>query len=388
MNNLSSFFPFPTSLVDQALSESLLAVISPHYTDTSSIIVKRAKAFYFLTLCCFYNPEYKTPKNITVKTRVLQHIKSVISSGKEPNANGGLDGRTHNIIAQTFLLTKHIPAIWKELSPLEIQKIDWLMRAFTIAGHWSYDDNNDFYTGLNQLGNFKKSYNPNYRNGYVNVMIAASYYFGADNVNRFLQNFDYTTYMNMFQQLGFTNIYNTWIKTSKSLMESGGYDRYGGSGAGIKHSFSYQGIPLSNSISLFHTVSQFTYSEIVTNTGANGRAYLIKGSSPVVGQSGMLKEFNATDAQGKRSDAFYSYESWMNTVPTLTNLKLLGDWDVNQQNQSIEALIQVGTKDLLYKLQQGYMSYSNGKTHLSNTMEANIEGYQYDQTIWNVILKN
>ncbi|PFK47343.1 hypothetical protein COI93_01525 [Bacillus cereus] len=387
MNNIIPPFPFPPFLVNQALSESIIAIIPPYYKDTSSSIVKRAKSLYFLTLCCFYNPEFKTSLNITVKARTLQHIRSLISSGKEPNANGGLDGRTHNIIAQTFLLAKHIPSIWNELSAAEITKINLLMKAFTIAGHWSYDDNNNFYTGLDQKGNFRKTYNPNYRNGYVNVMIASSYYFGEATVNQLLRTFDYTLYMNTFQQYGFTNIYNTWINTPKQLMEQGGYDSWGGTGAGIKHSFSYQGISLSNSIAIFHTLSQFTYSEVVTNTGANHKAYLLKGSSPMLGKTGMLKEFNSTDATGPRSDAFYCYESWMNTLPTLINLKLLGHWDANQQNQLIENLIKIGTEDLLYKLQQGYMSYSNGKSHLSNTLEADVEGYIYDRGIWDALLK-
>lgn len=365
-------------MVRIAMEEPLLAFDGER--ETKAIYVKQAKSFYFLTLF-----SYKNPDRVDVRKKVLLHVRSLISGGKEPNANGGLEGRTHNIVAQTLVLVKHNKEIWKELRADERDRVDLIMRSLAIAAHWSYDDDNNFYTGLDQKGNFKKSYNPNYTNGYGNVILAVTMYFGVKETRAIFQEFSYDQYLDEFWKYGYRNIQGSWSRTGKDLMERGGKDQKGGYGEGVKNNFTYKGLKLNDIMGIFREITVNTYSKFVKNGGADGKAYILKGDSPVVGQLGMLKEFASYDAKGKRSDAFYSYESWMNTIPTMMNLKLLHYWE--DQSGEVKERIDVGTTDLLYKLENGYKGFANGEQYIITELEVNKEGFLYDNFIWSYWLR-
>ncbi|MDM5187905.1 hypothetical protein QUF99_11365 [Bacillus sp. DX4.1] len=356
-----------------AMEEPLLAFEGRR--DIKAVYVKQAKAFYFLSLF-----SYENQGRVEVRERILEHVRSLISGGKEPNANGGLDGRTHNIVAQALVLVKHNEMIWEELNREEREKVDWIMRSLAIASHWSYDDDNNFYTGLDQRGNFKKSYNPNYKNGYGNTIVAVTMYFGVKRTKAIFSEFSYHYYMEQFKKYQYKNIINTWSQAGSHIMEQGGRDRKGGYGAGVKNSFIFEGTEIDNVMGIFRKVTFDTYNKNVKNSGADGKAYIVKGRSPSEGEMGMIAEFDSNDAKGKRSDAFYSYESWMNTIPTMLNLKLFNYWE--DKDGEIEKRIDVGTKDLLYKLEKGYKGFANGESYVITESDVNKEGFLYDQFIW------
>ncbi|PFK47342.1 hypothetical protein COI93_01520 [Bacillus cereus] len=360
-------------IVRIAMEEPLLAFQGKR--EMKAIYVKQAKSFYFLALF-----SYKNEDRVDVREKVLQHVRSLISGGKEPNANGGLEGRTHNIVAQTLVLVKHNKKIWEELRTEERDKVDLIMRSLAIAAHWSYDDGNNFYTGLNQQGNFKKSYNPNYTNGYGNVLSAVTIYFGVEETKDIFKEFSYEEYLYKFKKYGYRNIQDSWSKTGKNLMERGGKDRKGGYGKGVRNEFTYKGIHIEGIMGIFREITMNTYSEPVKSEGAEGKAYILKGNSPVEGELGMLKEFDSYDAKGKRSDAFYAYESWMNTIPTMMNLQLLNYW--KDESGEVEKRIDIGTRDLLYKLENGYKGVANGEQYVITELEVKKEGFTYDKFIW------
>lgn len=80
------------------------------------------------------------------------------------------------------------------------------MKAFAIAGHYGYDDGNDYGTGLHRLNDFNKTSNPNYQIGYIGAMVAASVYFGDSALDTIFKSFIFDDYLDQFSVFKFTSI--------------------------------------------------------------------------------------------------------------------------------------------------------------------------------------
>ncbi|MDF2921316.1 MAG: hypothetical protein K0R57_230 [Paenibacillaceae bacterium] len=376
------------ALLDQAVSQPLVFFNNGNNSGWNNLECTSSNAFYYLTLAAHLNESTASTDGVLAKDKALGHIRNLISGGKEPNANGGLLW-SHGVIAQAFLLAKHTPVIWDALTEVEKSKVDLLMKTLAIAGNWCFDDENFFLTGLDQLGNFEKTWNPNHRNPYATAIIAASLYFGAEQLNTIFLTFNYDDYMQQFTDYGFTNVKENWAKAGKELMENGGTDLQGGHGVGVRTAFTYQETPLSDSFGIFHKLTLYTFGAVSSNTGANGLAYIISGaSSPYLGQQGMMTEFDAGDAAGPRSDAAYCYDSVMVMLPARLNLELLGIWGNGPEEQQLESLMNVGMGDFIFKVEQGYHGYANGAAHDDHEYErVGPKGYWYDKDIWFKVLK-
>src|SRR5581483_9189659 len=99
---------FDQSLIDQAVSQPLFAYPAP---TTSSprpgdgpAEVFASKAIYFMALVTWYSPNAKASNGTSVASRLAAQIGNLIVGGHEPDANGSLEGWSHNDIAQAFLL--------------------------------------------------------------------------------------------------------------------------------------------------------------------------------------------------------------------------------------------------------------------------------------------
>ena len=383
---------FDQSLIDQAVSQPLFAYPAP---TTSSprpgdgpAEVFASKAIYFMALVTWYSPNAKASNGTSVASRLAAQIGNLIVGGHEPDANGSLEGWSHNDIAQAFLLAKNEPDVWGTLSANQQSRVDLLMEAMAIAGNWQFNDQNDFRSDLDGLCHFAKNNNPNYREGYVGIVIAASQYFGATQLNSVFTSFTYSSFTQQLKKDGFTNITSTWAHTGATLMNSGGKDKCGGSGAGAKLAFVYQGATLNDPSGIFSKLASFTYQDTVTSSGANGKAFIVgHKTSPYQGQQGMEHEFNSSDSGGPRSEALYAFEGWMNSLSTRTTLTALKNWVCGSPEQTVVPLMNVGTKDLLYKLQQGYQGFFLGQTRLvtetsPTTDGPSSKGFFFDQDVW------
>jgi hypothetical protein len=264
------------------------------------------------------------------------------------------------------------------------------MKALAISVNWGYNDANDFPCGLNLSGNFRKSWNPNYRCSYIPGIINAVLYFGgADAVNAIFTGFDYDAFTAELAAAGFTNITTAWAAAGKTLMENGGAvtatDGGTGSGTGVRAAFRYNNMALSNIYGIMQNLISYTYQSMVQSSFGSGgsSAYIIDSTqSPFNGQQGMLYEFASNDANGIRSDAEYCAASFTMLVPAVTLLKLFGGWDGSTPaQQSMDALMAVGNEDLIYKLEHGYHSWSKGegKNHTEASMH---HGYPFAKDIW------
>ena len=94
----------------------------------------RAPAFYTLALS-----SYLEPSNHNVTKRTLEHIRSLIVGGNEPFAAGGIFGWADGQTALALALSKRTPVIWDQLSRDEKDRVDVVMKALTVAAHWTLD---------------------------------------------------------------------------------------------------------------------------------------------------------------------------------------------------------------------------------------------------------
>ncbi|MBO0838128.1 MAG: hypothetical protein J2P28_21795, partial [Actinobacteria bacterium] len=344
-----------------------------------------AKAMYFLALVECLDPQARASGGTAVADALLRQVQSVTTGGQEPSASGDIEGWSHNAVAQSLLLARHEANVWGRLTPAQQGKVDDLMEAMGIGGNWGYNDANNFSTGIGQFGNFKKTDNPNYREGYVGVEIAVIQYFGATAWDRMLSGFSYDTFTARLKGDGFTNIIGSWANAGKAMLEGA-----------VRMPFVYMGHHSSDLIGIYDALATYTWSlpvsSSVTGTihGNHVTAQIADSTtSPYQGEMGMEREFDSTDSSGLRSDALYAYEGFMNSLTTRTTMFALGDWGCGTTQTGIVKLESVGVGDLLYKLQHGYDSVStrvkraslvNQDTPASDGPSA--KGYQFDQDNW------
>lgn len=393
--------PLTQSVIDDAMAQPLLDYRAGNTWNPNAgchpDVVKSAHAFYFLAVAAYYDSAAASGGTLC-KDRVLAHFRSVTTGGgTEPVCGNPLNSFADCAVAQSILMMRYTSSVWAGLTTAERTKADWLMKALAVTGNWGFNDANNFNTGLDNAGNFNKAWNPNFTQGYLGVMIACGKYFTAATLDSHLTTFSYTTYINQFTTYNWTRIKGNWSALGQSLMENGGSDAYGGSGAGVKVAFNYQGSGSSDPNGIFYrgavgsTDNNSMYTQTVVNNGAGGNAYIITpgSSSPVLGQVGMCKEFQSFDGGGQRSDANYCFHGWMNNVVTRSTMHLLTIWGGANQTL-VETRMNVGTTDLIYKLQKGYHSWSNG--HVSGDFyESNLiadDGYLYDKELWNKVKGN
>lgn len=329
---------------------------------------KQAYGIYFNALVTAVDPSLHTPEGVPTADLLLAQIRELIAPSHEPNAGGGLNGWTHSPLAQAFLLVRKTPEVWSRLTADEQNRMDWIMRALAVAGHIGYDDANDYRTSLHADDNSYKGWNPNHRL-YLFVVLAASQYFGLDELNRIYTSFNYDEYIAKFDELGFSNIKAVWTSYDwKPILESGGpyispkSKKEMGTGTGVKHPFTYQKLPLQDIADIFAQAEEYNYSDIVTN-GIEGKSWILNNrSSPLLGQPGMMREFNSHDAEGVRSSLSYCEADFCSYTIMLATLKVLDLLpDDSPRIREIEKRIYVGNEDFLYKDETGFHNFQHGK---------------------------
>ncbi len=306
-------------------------------------------------------------------------------STREPEAQGGIGGWTHNTAAQAILLARRTPAVWAELSADERHRADVLMRALAVAAHFCLDDDNDYYLLLDGESLFHKSWNPNHVEGYVGVIIAAALYFGADELNRFFETFDFDSFVAGLDALNFQNIRRcwTWTPAIRDLMMNGGSiavpaaaplaQGVVASGAGVRNAFTFQGFTLREPWQMHRDQALRLFAKVVRTEvivhGENKSRLLHRASdatvSPWEGRTGMCLEFENMDWHGLRTSLVYAWEGVMIDLSTASALKALGEWKPDEGGDLVERRMAVGMSDLRFKAAEGYRGWANGGEHLS-----------------------
>jgi hypothetical protein len=418
VSSLSAALPFSQTILDAAANEPLLEYNSgandggvPGWQIDR---VKRANALYLIALAASLEPTATCQSGAqagnTFASRLSSHIYSLFAD--EPNCNGGLEGWSHNQVAQTLALIRTTPALWAQYNTSARNRMDWLMKAMTVAGAWCYNDVNNFNVTLDFKGTangapgFGKNYGVNYREGYVGVMVASASYFGSQAaVDAILTGFNYDTYQNTFTTYGWSNISYIWALAGKARMENGTTDDgFAGSGAGVRAAFVYSGqyktpTTTADPVGLYVRLAEYNFVHpFVAWVDKNGNSLRDPWDNttwprspdpqvndtavyPFDGLTGMMRELRTSDAKGLRSSATYCFKGWMNTAATSATLKRSGK-NLGSILAALRVRMIAGADDLVYKVEKGYNGYQKGAYSIEDVPYLRTWGYDYVHEVW------
>ncbi|MEL6989840.1 MAG: hypothetical protein AAGK97_18675, partial [Bacteroidota bacterium] len=172
------------------------------------------KALAYMAMAAFFDSSAQSSNGVLASDRVVAHLNHICGGGEEPTCRGGgLSGHGDGTLALAIAFAKLNPTIWNQFSSDQIYRIDHLLRFLVFAANFSqnFQSANGQARGVLGHQSFLKSNNPNLVVGNVETMLAAYYFYGGrDNVNNVLANFDFDTYMNIADSLGFQNIVRGW----------------------------------------------------------------------------------------------------------------------------------------------------------------------------------
>lgn len=443
-------FPhFTQAAIDEAAELAAKPVGWPQYDNGAGLDAspnsypaeKCTNALYYLALAVRYNeldgdadPLYAS-NGMLCKDAVTELLEFFLRGGNEPMASPGPHWG-HAVMSSALLLIKNTDVIYDSLSQDTRDRMDWMMRAMAVACNWGYNEANNYSSGLDLHGNFGKYWNMNFQNSYLTVMVNAAMYFGREDLDNMLVEFDYDTYMDKFREYKFINVIYAWETAGKVLMETGvaadgenprtvasyGGNTVGdgddpaGTGKGVKQRFRFEDTLNGGTISLadedfiqklfaYQVASTYRY-EVKSENGKPGdkdycyilgdylgevenpetgemeKRYTAR-TSPFEGRLGMFTELNASDSHGKRCCLVYPYDSFEILTTLYTNMKLFGGWDSSTQDmQALDEQIYVGNEDYIFRAEYGHRGWASGGPALEYEWSEEYRGNLFIKDIW------
>ena len=303
------------------------------------------------SILCLAMEEHENPIGTLIRDRLIQHITNYVAPEGAPAFNASCLW-DYGITTAIFAVVRDTPTVWNNI-PDDIRfRIETLMQAFIYLESFATSDSNDYRTGPALGGNYRKTWNPNYRLANVPVMVYATYYFGegdiekgASRVNELLRAFNESVYnemINTFSRYGWRSAFKCWTTEgpmipdtnggekqangAKELLVYGGvaygkdtYDptkiTYCGEGKGVNNGgkdYFYNKIPLTRPEDIMEDLLRFNYSggEVKNDhwwdVDGDGKKELVAWilddtTTPYLGMEGMMLEF----ASGNRSSTAY-----------------------------------------------------------------------------------
>ena len=188
-------------------------------------------------------------------------------------------------VAQALLLLKNDNSAWSRLTSAEQNKVSLLEAAMGYGSNYTYNDANNFSSGICGFGNFSKTNNPNYRDGGVDTEIAAIQFFGASAWDGMLTSFNDATFTSQLDAAGLTNAGQCFAAVGS------------GADSAIARPFVYSGHHSSDLMGIWSTIAGATFDKTAQSTV--GVAHINDGTtSPYDGQCCMGHEFDSTDSSG------------------------------------------------------------------------------------------
>jgi fibronectin type 3 domain-containing protein len=372
--------PFTQSLIDSAVAAPPFAWAAPTSAvprpGTNPANINEAKVLYYLALVDKVAPGAKATNGTSVQSALLAQVRSLIGGGHEPDADGGLEMWGQAPVAQALLLLKNDTSAWSQLSSAEQNKVALLEAAMGYGSNYTYNDANNFASGICGFGNFSKTNNPNYRDGGVDTEIAAIQFFGASAWDGMLSSFNDSSFTSQLNAAGLTNAGQCF-----GAVGSGG-------NSAIARPYLYSGHGSSDLMGIWSTIAGNTFDKTAASTVSV--AHIADNTtSPYDGQCCMGHEFNSTDSSGLRSSALYTFEGWMNVTGSRVAMEVLGNFSLSAA--STESQFHIGTLDLKYKLDHGYISQALNQSLLlvddhgnPATDGPNAKGFLYDWDAYTV----
>lgn len=381
--------------------------------------IDMTSAFYYLT-SRYYEDKESAGKIVgeeALKDRILAHVDSITTGGNEPDFNYSQNWSYPPLVAALCILKK--TDLWNAISQEKRNKIHCLMKCFAYLMNYAYNVDNNYATGLKHNYKGGKRWAPNMELAILSYVYIIEDYFEG-NLDELFVTFDYDAFVFDLNLYGFTNALSSFAAEAKDFSEYGfvipsakdillgnetqqyhidpmtGNVTYGGKGKGINRKFeinSYligeQHIKIypTDNFALINFLVERVYSNIAKSNiyfDEELVAFILEPNvvSPYENQKGMIFEMNNDWTSGKkrgRSCVKHSTIDYALCICMFDALKLLGIYDI-AKHTSLYNQVNVGNKDLEFKLQNGYRSYNGGAS--TNEYESEYAGYYFWKDIW------
>lgn len=333
--------------------------------------------------------------------KVLSQVREVTTPGSEPGGAGGLTAQDELGSYGLLALVRNDPQLWAQVDTATRERADLVMTAGLVGSAFTTSDANPYVTSrTNQRtidGNrgVGRDWNPNYREGMLGSVVAASAYFGESESRRILDDFDLDSFLADTRAAGLTNIATIY---STSLTNPSVEAPTGAQIAAAVDDWSAFGIGLDDPMGLILNLADDTYAAVVT-CGLNGGSGvqgstgevggMVNGACSAVsqlGRTGMIRELASGDAEGLRSSLFYSYGAVQGSLLNQIVVKATGEWDAARWQSIVGSRQQVGMEDFWDKVEVGYRNFSLGK--FQGVLDSTAPGYNFEayQTAWYDVL--
>lgn len=339
--------------------------------------------------------------NTSADSRLLGQIRDTLTAGREPTSNGGYPAQHEKHVTGMFVIAKHTPRIWDQLTAAEKARIDLIMKATFIASAFTTSDNNPFIkNGTQQYSldgdsNLDRGWNPNYREGMIGgVLVGMAYFGGPTAADAILTSYSHSQFVAQLNSNNLPNEYETF--NWKAANPSSGAPTAAQIEAGVR-TYRYFGMTLANYMDIYEDLVVFTYSKNVNagiNNGAgiNGAGKIVSGAAtlPNLGALGMLREFDGSDSGGPRSSMIYAFDGYRPHLTNQLSLIVAGFWSKSNPITSAAAnLMNIGNTDLWYKAEKGYVSYAKGVSQGTQDYGdwGTSHGFVYNRSLWDDVLK-
>jgi hypothetical protein len=339
--------------------------------------------------------------NTTADARLLAQIRDTLVAGHEPTCNGGYPTQHEKHVTGMFVIVKHTPRIWDQLSSSEKTKIDRIMKATLYASAFTTSDNNPFIkSGTQQYtldgdSNVDRGWNPNYREGMIGGMLVGMAYFGGPAATEaILSSYNHSQFLVELNSGNLPNAYETF--NWKAAHASSGAPSASQIETAVR-TYRYFSMTLADYMDIYEDLVAFTYSRNVNaglNNGAgiNGYGKIASGAAtlPNPGAPGMFREFDGNDANGSRSSLIYAFEGYRPALTNQLSLIVAGFWQKDTPITSAAvALMNIGNTDLWYKAEKGYHSYAKGASQGYQDFGdfGTSRGFIYNRSLWDDVLK-
>ena len=368
-----------------------------------------------------YDAEENYAEQGMVREAIKNKCKLVLEGGYEPTFNNG-HCWGYSLLCQSFALLKNKPALWALFTPDEQNRITCLMRMFMHMWTFGCNKYNNFSTGVNLAGNWKRNGSPNYMLTNEAIILYCVQFFGDMHVVGQICEQPYEEMIADLQKYRFKNAYLTWTTPGFELpdgtMAPGAKELFGnmqvrrstpgyrvnayrkdafgnivraGYGKGCVIPFYYRDRDFEHPD--YESYPREVYEHILAKTFSGGICTdnivvdveddfctSIKDgtSSPCVGLDGMMHEFNNWDHFGTRSSIFHCELDFYLIAAMIETLKHFGV-DI-LADSTTKARVLVGMEDCLYKMEHGYTGYSMGRVETNGRVPELTEWIDYWKT--------
>ena len=338
--------------------------------------------------------------NTAADARLLEQIRFTLSAGNEPTFNGGYPAQHERHVTGMFVIVKNTPRIWSQLSAAEKARIDLIMKASLVANAFTTSDNNPYVKAdsteyaLDGDSNLNRDWNPNYREGMIGGVLTGMAYFGITEAKTILADYNHTQFV---ADLGSNNLPNIRETFNWKIANPSSKAPSGSTIESAVDSYKYCGNGLDNYMKIYEALLKDTYGQKVNaglndGAGIGGAGKLVSGADtlPNKGAVGMLKEFDSSDANGKRSSFVYAFDGYRPHMTNQLALIVAGYWDPSSSTAQLAATrMSIGNTDLWYKAEKGYIGYAKGKAQatVNYATYGGSRGFAYNRSLWDDVLR-